>query len=221
MNLPAITMSSALLEAYYKTTKEDLPAGLNNSLSEILNSKDPFIKKIKALDSFISNSKIPEDIGELLFDILLYNFFSEDSQRLGESFFESQEWEQIEDIIVDRGTELMNLLLYLQECKDSGIKFSIDDYLDEYLIGEDDFDNDEHEVYEAIIKNRDEIIEGDVQTMLEISKNNNSSQLGDQLFPILLFFESISSSAIKHEIIANSGTNAGFQSAFLATLEAF
>ena len=221
MEMPAQSMTRALLDAYYKTKKEETPSQLNEKLGEIFTSKDNFIKKIKALDSNTGEFKIPDDIGELIFDILLYNFFSEDSQRLGESFFESKEWEQIEDVIIDRGTELMNILLYLQECKDSGIQFSIDDYLDEYLIGEDDFDNDEHEVYEAIIKNRDTILEGDLKTMVEISKNNSSSLLNDQLLPILLFFETKSSLEKKQETLASAGSNPAFQSAFLATLNAF
>ena len=152
---------------------------------------------------------------------MLFNFFSEDSHRLGEQFFESKEWEQIEDVIIDRGTELMNILLYLQECKDSGIQFSIDDYLDEYLIGEDDFDSEEHEVYEAVIKNRDEIVLGDLDTMVEISKANTGSPLGDQLLPVLLFFETKNSMTKKQDIILKEGTNPAFQSAFLAVLSSF
>ena len=141
MSATPISMTTALLDAYFKANKTETPLLLNEKLSEIFSSKDNFIKKIKSLDSTSSEFKLPNDIGELIFDLLLFNFFSEDSQRLGESFFEGKEWEQIEDVIIDRGTELMNILLYLQECKDSDIKFSIDDYLDEYLIGEDDFDN--------------------------------------------------------------------------------
>ena len=111
--------------------------------------------------------------------------------------------------------------LYLQECKDSDIKFSIDDYLDEYLIGEDDFDNEEHEVYEAVIKNRDEIVLGDLETMVEINKQNMDSPLIDQLLPILLFFEAKNSLEKKQELILKEGNNAAFQSAFLAVLSSF
>lgn len=221
MTTPAISMTEALLNAFYQTKKEETPKLLVEKLGEVFSSKDNFIKKIKALDSTIGEFKIPDDIGELIFDILLYNFFSEDSQRLGESFFESKEWEQIEDVIIDRGTELMNILLYLQECKDSDIKFSIDDYLDEYLISEDDFDTEEHEVYEAVIKNRDEIVLGDLETMAEISKANTNSQLGDQLLPVLLFFETKNSLNKKQDLILKEGTNPAFQSAFLAVLSSF
>ncbi len=221
MSATPISMTTALLDAYFKANKTETPLLLNEKLSEIFSSKDNFIKKIKSLDSTSSEFKLPNDIGELIFDLLLFNFFSEDSQRLGESFFEGKEWEQIEDVIIDRGTELMNILLYLQECKDSDIKFSIDDYLDEYLIGEDDFDNEEHEVYEAVIKNRDEIVLGDLETMVEINKQNMDSPLNDQLLPILLFFEAKNSLEKKQELILKEGNNAAFQSAFLAVLSSF
>ena len=221
MKLPAIEMTEALLTAYFKTNKTETPPAIFDQIGEIFTSKDPFIKKIKALDFLIDENKISTDTGELMFDLLLYNFFSEDSHRLGESFFESKEWDQIEDVIIDRGTELMNILLYLQECKDSGIKFSLDDYLDEYLISEDDFNSEEHEVYEDIIKNRDSITEGDLQTILEISKSNPESALEDQLLPLMLFFKTDHNIEKKYDIIASSGTNPAFQNAFLAALSEF
>lgn len=221
MSATAISMTTALLDAYFKAIKIETPLLLNEKLSEIFSSKDNFIKKIKALDTATGEFKLPDDIGELIFDLLLFNFFSEDSQRLGESFFEGKEWEQIEDVIIDRGTELMNILLYLQECQDSDIKFSIDDYLDEYLISEDDFDNEEHEVYEAVIKNRDEIVLGDLETMAAISNQNSDSPLNDQLLPILLFFEAKNSLDKKQELILKEGKNPVFQSAFLAVLSSF
>jgi len=221
MALPAIEMSEALLNAFYKSTNNEAPAGLNEQVETVMTSDDTFIQKVKGLDSITESFKIPNDVGELLFDVLLYNFFSEDSQRLGETFFEGEEWEQIEAAIIDRGSELMNILLYLQECQDSEINYSLDDYLDEYLVAEDDFDSEEHEVYEAILKNRDAIEEGDLQTMVEISQNNSDSALDDQLLPLLLFFKTEDSLDKKYEIIKSSGTNPGFQGAFLAALSHF
>ena len=95
MSATPISMTTALLDAYFKANKTETPLLLNEKLSEIFSSKDNFIKKIKSLDSTSSEFKLPNDIGELIFDLLLFNFFSEDSQRLGESFFEGKEWEQI------------------------------------------------------------------------------------------------------------------------------
>jgi len=221
MENPAIRMNAAIIGAYYQHLNASAPVGLIEKINELLLSDDPFKKKVDILDSILEEHKIPEDIGELMFDVVLYNFFSEDSQRLGESFFESKEWEKMEDSIIERGTELLNILLYLQECKDSAIHYSIDDYLDEYLMTEEDMDQEEHEVYEAVIKNRETIAEGDLNTMVEISNSNPDSALGDQLLPFLLYFEMQSGINKKFELIEKNGSNPGFQGAFLAALNVF
>jgi hypothetical protein len=216
--LPAIMITNALLNAYYTSIQQETPANFKEKLGALYLSDEPFLKKIKQLDLLIEEFKLQDDVGELVFDVLLYNFFSEDSQRLGESFFESKEWEQIESSIIERGTEMMNLMLYLSECNDSNIESSLDDYLDEYLTGEEDFDTEEFEVYEAIIKNRDAIVEGDLQTIVEIAEKNSNSMLFDQLLPIMVFFETQSEVDEKFETIRQSGTNPSFQNAFLAVL---
>lgn len=211
-------ITNALLNAYYTSIQQETPANFKEKLGALYLSDEPFLKKIKQLDLLIEEFKLQDDVGELVFDVLLYNFFSEDSQRLGESFFESKEWEQIESSIIERGTEMMNLMLYLSECNDSNIESSLDDYLDEYLTGEEDFDTEEFEVYEAIIKNRDAIVEGDLQTIVEIAEKNSNSMLFDQLLPIMVFFETQSEVDEKFETIRQSGTNPSFQNAFLAVL---
>lgn len=216
--LPAIMISNALLNAYFASINQETPVNIKEKLGALYASDEPFLKKIKQLDLLIEEFKIKEDAGELVFDVLLYNFFSEDSQRLGESFFDSKEWEQIEGSIMDRGTEMMNLMLYLSECNDSNIESSLDDYLDEYLTGEEDFDTEEFEVYEAIIKNRESIVEGDLKTIVEIANKNNNSMLFDQLLPIMVFFETQSEVDEKFETIRLYGTNPSFQNPFLAVL---
>ncbi len=64
---------------------------------------------------FDENPKI-EPLREVFFDLLLINFFSADVKKLEDDYLESAEWEQIEEKTLDRGTELLNLLLYLNEC---------------------------------------------------------------------------------------------------------
>lgn len=216
--LPAIMISNALLNAYYSSINQETPVNIKEKLGALYVSDEPFLKKIKQLDQLIEEFKLKEDAGELVFDVLLYNFFSEDSQRLGESFFDSKEWEQIEGSIMDRGTEMMNLMLYLSECNDSNIESSLDDYLDEYLTGEEDFDTEEFEVYEAIIKNREAIVEGDLKTIVEIAGKNSNSMLFDQLLPIMVFFETQSEVDEKFETIRLYGSNPSFQNPFLAVL---
>ena len=63
MSATAISMTTALLDAYFKAIKIETPLLLNEKLSEIFSSKDNFIKKIKALDTATGEFKLPDDIG--------------------------------------------------------------------------------------------------------------------------------------------------------------
>src|SRR6476661_3738143 len=87
-------------------------------LQDLFNSQLDFMSKVDAMDKIFEDSQQLDAIKELTFDLLLINFFSEDSKTLDENYLESPEWEKIEDETIDRGTELLNLLLYLKECED-------------------------------------------------------------------------------------------------------
>src|SRR6201999_586870 len=82
------------------------------------------------------------------------NFFSADVKKLEEDYLDSAEWEEIEQQTLDRGTELLNLLLYLNECRDEEIEPDLDDYLKEFLLVDEDEFQDEHRIYEPVIENQ-------------------------------------------------------------------
>src|SRR5690606_41557779 len=84
--------------------------------------------------------------------MLIINFIAEDVQKLEEDYLESEEWEQIEEDTLDRGTELLNVFLYLKECADDEIEADLDDYLKEFLLVEEDEFQDEHRIYEKVIE---------------------------------------------------------------------
>ncbi|MCB9252872.1 MAG: hypothetical protein H6605_10420 [Flavobacteriales bacterium] len=217
----AFELAVSALKSCFNEPGLDMNSERIETLKPLFYSDLEFLNKVQLLDAYLKKQAIPENTRELLFDILLYNFFSEDSERLEESFFESKSWDKIENAILDRGTELLNLMLYLQECKDSGIKADLDDYLDEYLTADEEFENEEFEVYEDIIKNRDVIADGNVHTMLEIAAKNSDSELGDQLLPILLFFETTQSRKEKLEAVRSFGSAPEFQATFLTVLYEF
>lgn len=216
--LPAIQMSDALLSAYSSGFNPPQPVTWKDEWFEVLRSAEDIARKIRALDQILSNHNIPEDIGEMLFDLLLFQFFSEDQMRLDESYFESPAWEKVEQIMMDRGTELLNILLYLQECKDNEIHPSLDDYLDEYLAMDIDFDSGEMEIYEPILKNREILAQGNLDVCLRIAGQNPDALLGDQLLPVLVFFEEESAPQQKYNFLKAHGTNPVFQTAFLSVL---
>src|SRR5690606_6013068 len=84
-----------------------------NELKDIFGSDKDFMSKVNALDEVFDSSPELEPLRELTFDLLMINFFAEDTQKLDEDYLESTEWEKIEDETIDRGTELLNLLLYI------------------------------------------------------------------------------------------------------------
>ncbi len=75
-----------------------------------------FLTKVDALDEVFNNHPQLEVLREVFFDLLMINFFSADVKKLEEDYLDSTEWEDIEEQTLDRGTELLNLLLYLNEC---------------------------------------------------------------------------------------------------------
>jgi len=65
---------------------------------------------------------------------------------LEEDYLDSPEWEDIEEETLDRGTELLNLLLYLNECEEEDIVPELDDYLKEFLLVYEDEFQDEYTI---------------------------------------------------------------------------
>ncbi|HYH57133.1 MAG TPA: hypothetical protein VD772_11000, partial [Anseongella sp.] len=98
-------------------------------LEEIFDRKDDFLSKLEEFDELFREQSIFAFLQEFLFDLLLINFFSQDAAALGEDYLESPEWEEIEDRTVDRGTEMLNIFLYLKECQENGIEPSLEDFL--------------------------------------------------------------------------------------------
>lgn len=158
------------------------------ALQEAFDKDAPFIDKVQALDEAFDNDQRFEELREIYFDLLMVNFFAEDVQKLEEDYLDSPEWEAIEEETIDRGTELLNVFLYLQECEDDDIDPSLDDYLKEFLLVEEDEFQDEYAIYEKVIANQI-LVES---TFAEINKVASSLSPQDELrelfYPVMSFF---------------------------------
>ena len=118
----------------------------------------------------------------------MINFFAADALQLEEDYLESEEWEAIEDQTIDRGTEMLNLLLYIKECKEEGLDPDLDDYLKEFLLVEDDEFQDEHAIYEDIIANQ-MLIEAPFSEIARVQATlNANSEIKEWFYPIISFF---------------------------------
>lgn len=190
-------------------------------LSTVFESEEAFMDKVAMLDKCIDDFPKFDPIREYLFDLLMINFFAADALQLEEDYLESKEWEAIEDQTIDRGTEMLNLLLYIKECKEEGLDPDLDDYLKEFLLVEDDEFQDEHAIYEDIIANQI-LIDAPYSEIARVQHTLNAqSEIKEWFYPIVSFF---ASPAYKEEDFSeylSSAPNKAMDAATLASLLAY
>ncbi|MFD1771016.1 hypothetical protein [Sphingobacterium suaedae] len=141
------------IQAYAAAENVEAEA-LVQALRDAFDKDAPFMDKVQALDEAFDDHQHFEEVREVYFDLLMVNFFAEDVQKLEADYLDSPEWEAIEEDTIDRGTELLNIFLYLRECADDEIEPSLDDYLKEFLLVEEDEFQDEYAIYEKVIANQ-------------------------------------------------------------------
>lgn len=154
----------------------------------------PFMDKVEDMDAVFDDEPKLEALREIFFDLLMINFFSADAIKLEDDYLESEEWEQIEEDTLDRGTELLNLLLYLTECIDEDIEPELEDYLKEFLLVDDDEFQDEYAIYEPVIENQI-LMESPLSEINKVAKTlSEDAELKDLFYPMMAFFQNPNSS---------------------------
>ncbi len=187
MNTKVAASLKAAFNTFAKEENVNGEQGLK-SLEKLFSADYDFMTKVDKLDEIFDNEPDLDALREITFDLLLINFFSEDAQKLDEDYLESAQWEAIEEETIDRGTELLNLLLYLKECEDEEIEPSLDDYLKEFLLVEEDEFQDEHRIYEDIIANQI-LMESGLEEIAKVSKNlSEESDMKELFYPLMAFF---------------------------------
>ncbi|MEO5912114.1 MAG: hypothetical protein ABIP95_14580 [Pelobium sp.] len=157
-------------------------------MSNIFEGDEDFMSKLTLMDQVFDESPKLDAIREVTFDLLLINFFAEDAKKLDEDYLDSPEWEKIEEETLDRGTELLNLILYLNECEDEEIDPSLDDYLKEFLLVEEDEFQDEHRIYEDVIANQ-LLMDTSLEEIARVSKSlDPESEIREIFYPMMAFF---------------------------------
>lgn len=147
-----------------------------------------FMNKLEQVDAVFDEYQSFEELREVFFDLLMINFFAEDVQKLEEDYLDSEEWEAIEEDTLDRGTELLNVFLYIKECADDKIAPELEDYLKEFLLVEEDEFQDEYRIYEKIIANQI-LVESDYSEIAKVSSTvHDEDELYELFNPIVSFF---------------------------------
>ncbi|HEY8782364.1 MAG TPA: hypothetical protein VIM16_12140 [Mucilaginibacter sp.] len=208
------------LEAFSKYSSFD-GTTLKAVFGDIFASEHDFLTKADLLDEVFNDHPQMEALREVFFDLLMINFFSADVKKLEEDYLDSPEWEDIEEQTLDRGTELLNLLLYLNECEDEDIEPELEDYLKEFLLVDEDEFQDEYRIYEPVIAHQ-LLMESPIAEISKVAaKLPDDSELKELFYPMMCFFQNISPSVEAKNTIADNAIDKEFDMAVLQILISF
>ncbi|WP_312192368.1 hypothetical protein [Sphingobacterium sp.] len=187
----------------------------------VFDTEATYLEKLELLDQSFDDYPLFDELREIYVDLLLMNFFSNDVLKLEEDYLDSEEWEAIEDETIDRGTELLNIFLYLGECKDDEIEPELDDFLKEFLLVDEDEFQDEHEIYEDIIANQI-VVESPFAEIAKVSKGiNPRSEVYELFYPIMSFFSELNPSDKQFEEYAEASGNKAFDIALYKIISTY
>ncbi|HWK99922.1 MAG TPA: hypothetical protein VNQ55_08245 [Parapedobacter sp.] len=190
-------------------------------LVDAFESDQAFLAKLMQVDAVFDDHPRFEELREVTFDLLLMNFFAADVIKLESDYLESEAWEAIEEQTIDRGTELLNLLLYFRECADEDIEPQLSDYLTEFLLVDEDEFQDEHRIYEPVIANQLLVDSSYGEIAKVASKIPENQELADLFYPIISFFYEQHPSNEEWSAYTTESTNPAWDNAVYALLIAY
>lgn len=189
----AIQALEALLQHHEGVSKEAF-----SNFETLFENNDDFLQKVKSFDQLIDQHHVLQDIEEYMFDLLMVHHL--ENHNKDEDYFDTKEWLDIEDKTIERGTELLNLFLYISESKETEAEISLEDFLHEFLLVDEDEFQDEHRIYEPLIEYQ-EMGEAEMESIREVETNiPPSSEIKDLFVPIVLFFQYADSSSIEQAV---------------------
>jgi len=209
MNTHILNTLEAALQAYGQQVQKDAKP-LIKQLLNVFSAEKAYMEKVSDLDKAFDDQPSFEAFREVMFDLLLINFFTDDVNKLEEDYLDSPEWEAIEEETLDRGTELLNVLLYLKECQDEDIEPELSDFLKEFLLVDEDEFQDEHRIYEEVIANQI-LMESSVNEIAKVAeKIKQDTELKDLFYPMMCFFRNPQPSPQEQEEISSNAIQPAF-----------
>lgn len=180
-----------------------------------------FMDKVALMDEVFDTEQAFEELREVFFDLLMINFFAEDVQKLEEDYLDSEEWEAIEEDTLDRGTELLNVFLYLKECADEEIEADLEDYLKEFLLVEEDEFQDEYRIYEKVIANQI-LVESDYSEIAKVSKTvDMEEELFELFYPVVSFFYEQNPNTEQLKSFTSNASNKSYETSIYELIVSF
>ena len=220
MNLKVEKALDSTLKEFSKIIEHD-SSSFYIKLKTIFEREAAYMDKVAGMDEVFDERPAFDELREITFDLLLINFFTEDVQKLEEDYLDSEEWEDIEEETIDRGTELLNVLLYLKECEDEDMEPELGDFLREFLLVDEDEFQDEHRIYEDVIANQI-LVESSLDEIARVAENlSESSELKELFYPLMSFFRDQKPNAEEFEIFKKHSINPGFDAAVYSLLVSY
>lgn len=194
---------------------------LEQDLTDVFNKDLGFLEKVEEFDEVFDEHPAFEQLREVYFDLLMINFFASDIKKLEEDYLETDEWADIEEQTIERGTELLNLLLYINECHDEQIKPELGDFLREFLLVEEDEFQDEYHIYEDLISNQ-QLAESSIE---DICSHKGMIELGEEMeelfVPFMSFFNQPRANAEAFKELEQFSADKEFDTAVYALISVF
>lgn len=206
----AVKAVSVLINTFQPN--EDLAAAIAN----VFESNEEFLFKVKNFDAHFSKHPSHEPVCEYAFDLLMAHHLEMNNED--EDYFDSAEWQDIEDKTLERGTELLNMLLYISEATETDTEMNVEDFLYEFLLVDEDEFQDEHRIYEEIIANQD-LVEENINAIVEVAKRlPDELEIRELFVPLMLFFKETGAKVPAKEFISKLTKN---EHALLASMLAY
>ncbi len=220
MNTNIQTALGAAIHQFGKVSGQDAQPVLQELIA-VFDLDQVYLDKVAAMDRVFDSHPAFDALREVVFDVLLINFFTEDVMKLEEDYLDTPEWEAIEEQTLDRGTELLNVLLYLKECQDEDLEPELGDFLREFLLVDEDEFQDEHRIYEDVIANQI-LMESPVEEINTVAqKISDDSEIKELFYPMMCFFRNPNPDPNEQQEILDKSVQPDFDSAVYQLLVNF
>jgi hypothetical protein len=205
MNATLIALSHAMVEGYswghaaknapapFRSMDEvsaapSMPAlaPLKDGLRLLLAPTGQGIELFDKADALLDQYPAFDDLREYLIDLCVLQLLGELEEE-DDDAFDSPEWLKIEEAAADRGTELLNVLIYTKDCKLNESDPDLEDFLYEFLLADEEDFQDELAIYEPFVKNMD-LVQAPLKQLVQAGNNQRDNELRELFTPMMLYF---------------------------------
>lgn len=176
-------------------------------LLEVLGNAKDLGQSVKQLDALVAEDATLRPYTEYFFDLLYVSWLSWQESQGNDDWMDTPEWQRMEEKLAERGTEMLTMLMYLQEVLDSDLKANLDDFLEQFLIDEEmDFQED-LEVYEEVLSNRAWLDLTFAEMVKKTEAIEDETAIPELFTPLFCFFKSPEKAQINLLATLGSGGN--------------